>query len=113
MYNKYRNKKKTIGCKTFDSTREAKRYATLRLLEEAGEILNLRTQVKFELIPTQKDPETGKVIERAASYIADFVYVDRLTDKTVVEDAKGYRTDLYKLKRKMMLHKYGIRIKEV
>ena len=111
--NKYHNRKTTIGSTTFDSTKEARRYATLRLLEEAGEITDLRTQVKYEVIPVQKDPETGKVIERAAHYIADFVYTDRMTGETVVEDTKGYRTKEYILKRKLMLKEHGIRIKEV
>lgn len=111
--NKYHNHKTTVGSVTFDSTKEARRYATLRLLEEAGEIADLRTQVKYELIPAQKDPETGKVIERAAHYIADFVYTDRLSGETVVEDVKGYRTKEYILKRKLMLQKYGIQVKEV
>lgn len=110
--NKYRNTKTEVDGIKFDSLKEARRWKTLRLLEETGEIVGLQRQVKFVLIPSQKDPETGKVIEREASYVADFVYVDRFTDQTIVEDAKGYKTPEYILKRKMMLWRYGIQIKE-
>lgn len=90
------------------------------MLEQAGEIRDLKRQVKFELIPAQFEPDTltktgkpkrGKCIERAVCYYADFVYTEN--GETVVEDAKGIRTDTYKIKRKLMLYKYGIRIKEV
>jgi hypothetical protein len=92
--------------------READRYLELRVMEREGKIWNLQMQVPFELIPAQKDEKTGKVIERAVTYVADFTY---WTDsKTfVVEDAKGYRTEVYKIKKKLMLHVHGIRIREV
>lgn len=105
---KYGNKK--IG--SFDSKKEWRRYSDLLLFEKAGIISGLQTQVTFELLPTQLD-ENGKVIERKISYIADFVYVDCKTGKTIVEDAKGFRTKDYIIKRKLMLHLKGIRIKEV
>ena len=70
----------------FDSKREAKRAAELRLLERAGEITNLHFQVQYVLIPAQY--EGGKCVERACTYEADFVYVR--DGKTVVEDAKGF-----------------------
>ena len=78
-------------------------------MERAGEIDNLERQVKFELIPTQK--KNGKVLERACSYVADFVYNEN--GEQVVEDTKGIRTEAYKIKRKMMRWLYGIEIKEV
>lgn len=100
---------------TFDSTKEAKRYSELRLLERAGKIKDLQMQVKFELIPAQRID--GKVVERACTYIADFVYTDTATGKTIVEDVKGYRDGgayrLFTLKRKLMLYVHGIQIKEV
>ncbi len=111
---KYNAKKVTVDGITFDSKKEAKRYCELKLLERAGEIKNLRRQVRFELTPVFKD-YSGKVIERESSYIADFVYEQVLPmglTKTVVEDVKGVETDVYKLKRKLMLDKYGIRIRE-
>lgn len=105
---KYGNKK-TNG---YDSKREAKRADMLRLMEKGGEISDLREQVAYELIPRQVDAH-GKVIERACSYIADFVYVLTSTGQTVVEDAKGHRTRDYVMKRKLMLSVHGIRVREV
>lgn len=106
---KYGNKKVVLDGHIFDSQREANRYAELKLLERAGEISNLRLQVPFELIPAQRK-RNGKV-ERSCKYIADFVYYRR--GIWVVEDAKGDRTDVYIIKRKLMLEKYGIEIEEV
>lgn len=107
---KYGNRKVTRNGETYDSVKEADRHATLKLLERAGEISNLQRQVKFELLPAQKDNRTGKLIERAVSYVADFTYYDE--DFFIVEDVKGFKTPEYKLKRKMMLYFHGIRIKE-
>lgn len=109
-WTKYNNKKITVDGQKFDSKKEANRYKELKLLEKAGEIQDLRTQVKFVLIPSQRD-ENGKLIERECSYKADFKYEEGL--KTVVEDVKGYRTKEYIIKRKLMLYQYGIRIREV
>lgn len=108
---KYHNRKIKVDGMTFDSKLEARRFQELKLLERAGEIKDLCCQIKFELIPSQR--VNGKVIERAVSYVADFVYEDKATGKTVVEDTKGFKTKDYIIKRKLMLHKYGIRIKEV
>lgn len=88
----------------FDSKHEAKRYQELRLLEQAGEITNLRLQVPFELIPKSK---YGMPIR----YIADFMYNDR-NGQLIVEDAKGVKTPVYRLKRRMMAEIYNIEIKE-
>ena len=109
MNRKYGNTKYDMDGITFDSKREANRWAELKLLERAGEIQNLRRQVSFELIPSQR--ENGKVIERPVNYVADFVYMEN--GKMVVEDTKGFRTKDYIIKRKLLLHEYGIRIKEV
>lgn len=117
---KYGSKKVTIDGIVFDSKKEANRYCELKLLERAGRIKNLELQKPFELIPTQREPETmtktgkvkqGKVIEQSVKYIADFVYTEN--GKTVVEDTKGYKTKDYIIKRKLMLYVYGIKIKEV
>lgn len=89
----------------FDSKREAQRYAELRVLERAGEISNLRIQVPYELIPKQD-------AERPVYYIADFVYLDH-DGEEIVEDVKGVKTPVYIIKRKLMLHRYGIKIQEV
>lgn len=109
-WTKYNNKKITVDGQIFDSKKEANRYKELRLLEKAGVIKNLSRQVKFVLIPSQRD-ENGKVVERECSYKADFKYEEGI--KTVVEDVKGFRTKEYIIKRKLMLYQYGIRIREV
>lgn len=110
MVSKYRNRKVTRNGETYDSMKEAQRHSVLKLLERAGKISNLQRQVKFELLPAQRDKRTGKVIERACSYIADFTYYDG--EFFIVEDTKGFKTPEYKLKKKMMLYFHGIRIKE-
>ena len=111
MPSKYGNMKTTLNGVKFDSQKEAQRYATLRLLERAGRITNLQRQVKFVLIPAQRD-ERGKLLERECSYVADFVYFDCALGKRVVEDTKGFRTDTFKLKKKMMLWFHGVQITE-
>ena len=95
----------------FDFKKEARRYSELLLLERTGAIHNLKTQVKYVLIPSQRDPVTGKVIERECAYKADFVYTEN--GETVVEDTKGFRTKDYIIKRKLMLQVHGIRIREI
>lgn len=92
------------------SKKEHDRAGQLRLLQQAGLISDLREQVSFTVIPTQRDAD-GKLIETCTRYIADFVYKDR-EGNTVVEDTKGFRTPEYIMKRKLMLKEYGIRIKE-
>lgn len=96
---------------TFDSKKEFLRYRELKLLEKNRMITGLERQVSFELIP--KQVENGRVVERAVKYIADFTYYEN--GKLVVEDVKSpaTRTDVYKIKRKLMLHKLGIRIREI
>ena len=105
---KYHNRKVTRDGESFDSVKEYRRFCELRLLEKAGAVTDLRRQVKFELIPAQRID--GKVAERACSYVADFVYVEN--GQQVVEDAKGMRTQEYRLKRKLMLWVHGIQIRE-
>lgn len=97
----------------YDSKKEAKRAAELKLLEKAGVISNLQEQVVYELIPAQYRIVNGKkkCIERAIKYIADFQYVEN--GNTVVEDVKGFRTDVYRIKKKLMLYFHDIQIKEV
>ena len=107
---KYRNCPTVLDGIRFDSKAEAQRYAELLLLLRAGIIKELRRQVKFVLIPTQRD-EQGKLLERERAYIADFVYLR--DGEKIVEDVKGVRTEVYKLKKALMLERYGIRITEV
>ena len=109
--NKYYARKCCLDGIEFDSNHEMQRYAQLKMLQRAGKISDLKLQVSFELVPRQ-DNICGKMLERPVRYIADFVYKDE-AGNTVVEDAKGKRTKEYIIKRKLMLYKYRIRIREV
>ena len=119
--NKYGNHRVFRYGQWFDSEHEADRYLELLMLQRGGVISDLQTQVPFELIPTQREPDTvgkrggikqGKCIEKSCVYYADFVYKDA-NGNVVVEDAKGMKTEAYKIKRKLMLWVYGIRVIEV
>lgn len=102
---KYRNVQTAIGKKVFSSKKEAKRYQELLIMEKAGLIHDLMTQVSYELIPKQEG-------ERNCIYVADFVYKTQF-GTLKVEDAKGFRTKDYVIKRKLMLWLKNIRIQEV
>jgi hypothetical protein len=108
---KYNNHKVRCCGETFDSMLECERYKYLKVLEQQKVISNLQRQVKYVLLPSQKDSRTQKTIEREITYLADFVY--EKGSQTIVEDVKGLRTDVYKIKRKLMLYFHNIRIKEV
>lgn len=107
-YNKYGNKKTYVGGIKFDSKREVARWIELRQLERFGKIHGLQRQVKYELIPANRRKD-GK-LERAVNYYADFQYEQ--FGYVVVEDVKGLRTPEYVIKRKLMLDRYGIEIRE-
>ncbi|MCI6672413.1 MAG: DUF1064 domain-containing protein [Prevotella sp.] len=115
-----RNKYGNIRTARHDSRKESRRAAVLSLLEKKGTITDLREQVRFELIPAQYEvisiggTRKRKCIERACTYIADFVYLNEQGEQ-VVEDVKSpiTRTKEYIIKRKLMLFVYGIRVKEV
>lgn len=109
---KYGAKKVTIDGITFDSIKEAARWRELKYHVMGKIITDLKRQEPYMLIPPQFD-ENGRLIERAVYYVADFVYTDIKTGKTVVEDTKGVKTKDYIIKRKLMLERYGIRIREV
>lgn len=87
----------------FDSHKEYIRWCELRLLERGHKISDLKRQVRFELIPKQDG-------EMACYYVADFTYYQN--GEFIVEDVKGCKTDVYKLKKKLMLWRHGIKIKE-
>ena len=110
-----RSKFRNVKSAGYDSRKEKKRADTLKLLERAGEIRNLKEQVPFELIPAQYLTIGGKkkCLERSCKYIADFVY--EKNGETIVEDTKSpiTRTPAYIIKRKLMLHLFNIQIKEV
>lgn len=104
---KYRAKKTVVDGITFDSRKEADRYLVLKGMEEDGSIEDLRRQVRYELIPAF---DVDGRHYRPVSYVADFVY--REDGREVVEDVKGMRTDVYRLKSKLFARRYGMSIKE-
>lgn len=124
MKRKYGNKKVSVGGMTFDSRREAERYLVLLDAERRGEISGLECQPTWELVPNQyttetvqlktKTKEVQRLVERKIEYTADFRYVKN--GETVVEDVKISKSLLPKefvLKRKLLLWRHGIRVREV
>lgn len=111
--NKFNAQKVTWYGETFDSKKEAERYLVLKDMERRGEIFALQRQKEFLLIPKQERPDGST--EHPVKYKADFVYTK--DNKVVVEDVKGYKKgpayNVFVIKRKLMLQKYGIAVKEV
>ena len=106
---KYNNNKTEYQGLKFDSVREKNRYIHLKELENKGEIKNLELQKKYELQESFK--LNGKTI-RAINYICDFYYIDQ-NGTEHIEDSKGVRTDVYKIKKKLFEYKYQKNIEEV
>ncbi|TDO92331.1 uncharacterized protein DUF1064 [Halanaerobium saccharolyticum] len=107
--NKYNNKKPLVDGIKFDSKKEARFYENLKLLKAAGEVKEFELQPKFVLLEKNKDRVTGRGIK----YIADFkiTYSDGSVE---VVDVKGHKTQVYKLKKKLLLAKYpDINFREV
>lgn len=99
---KYHSKKCFCAARHLhDSKKEAARCNELHMLEKAGVISDLKVQKKFELIPSQKFKTMPN--ERPCSYIADFTYFK--DGVFIIEDAKGYRTSEYIIKRKLLKQK--------
>lgn len=103
---KYKNKAAVVGGVRFASQKEATHWIYLRALLGAGKIAALRRQVCYPLV-------VGGVKIFPRGYYADFVYVDVASGREVVCDAKGYRTEVYRAKRNLMLACHGITILEV
>lgn len=99
---KYKAVKTTVDGIEFASKREAARYQQLKLLEKSGEITKLELQPKFPIFIGGK---------QVFSYLADFQYMDGR--RRVIEDVKGVRTPLYRLKKRCVEAYYGIEIFEV
>ena len=107
---KYNNNKIKYQGLTFDSQKEFEYYLILKDKEKRGLVFNLKRQVPLEIQPAFTD-KTG-VKQRAITYKADFVYTDRLSGKERYIDVKGFRTEVYKLKKKLLAYK-NIIIEEV
>lgn len=101
--NKYGNKRVWEDGIEFASKLERDRYIQLKLLQKAGEIKDLKTQVQYVLQPAFE--KRGKKY-RPITYIADFEYYNVKTRQVIVEDTKGKETDVFRNKRKMFEYKY-------
>ena len=107
---KYHSKKVIIDGIKFDSKKESEEYLRLKVLEKQGLIKDLELQKEYLL--QDKFVINGKT-RRKITYRADFVYYDVREKKQHVIDVKGFRTELYKLKKKLFEYKYGVEIEEV
>lgn len=116
---KYMAKAARIDGHTFDSQGEARRYLYLKDLLDKNIIQDLEMQKKYVLIPSQYEEGTitkrgtfkrGKIIERECAYYADFEYT--YNGKRITEDFKGLRLEAYKIKKKLLLWRFNIRIHE-
>lgn len=115
---KYGNKKTTVDGIEFDSKKEAKRWGELQVLLKAGRITEIERQVMFELAPSVKFSTSPRATP-TLRYVADFVYFEHYGNagetklwRSVVEDAKGFRTADYKIKRHLMLAVHKIEVSE-
>lgn len=102
--NKYFNKKVIVDGIKFDSRKEADRYLELKLLNKLGLIKELELQKVFVLQPKYIN-NNGEHI-RAITYKSDFFYYDNKKEQYIVEDTKGFKTDVYKLKKKLFEYVY-------
>lgn len=101
---KYRNKKTEVDGYTFDSKKEAARYVELKYLETEGVITGLTLQPKYHCTVNNK---------KVCTYVADFEYTTTADMKMHVEDVKGFKTDVYKLKKKLVEALYNLTIEEI
>lgn len=108
QYNKYRNKKVIIDGIKFDSKKEGDRYKELKQMEAQGIITGLSLQKTYELQPKYKLNDKSV---RSITYKADFTY--QRNGETIVEDVKGMKTDVYKIKKKLFEFKYKTEIREI
>ena len=101
---KFSSVKTIIDGHAFDSKKEAKYYSELKIREKAGEIKELKLQPRFLL---QNGFSYNGKRYRKIEYIADFEYFDVTENNRVVVDVKGYKTDVYQIKKKLFLNEYG------
>jgi hypothetical protein len=110
---KYHNRKTEVDGIVFDSQKEALYYQELKLLQRAGEVVNIELQPKFELIPPYVNDAGNKI--RATYYRADFKveYKDGHIEIIDIKPSASFKTKEYRLKKKMFEYKYSMVIKEV
>ncbi|AHV96141.1 DUF1064 domain-containing protein [Paenibacillus sabinae] len=112
LKHKYGAVKTVVGDIVFDSKKEARRYKELMLMKRAGIVTDVQLQPVYELVPKFTHKATGEKI-RAVTYKGDFL-VTYADGRQEIEDAKGMKTEVYKLKRKLFMNKYPeLTIKEV
>ncbi len=96
---------------TFENKKEARRYMELLLMKKSGMISDLKYKVPYLLLDGYI--KNGSII-RPITYIADFVYIDEMYKKTIIEDLKEQRKEDYKIKLKMLIAKYPeLEVKEL
>jgi len=101
---KYKAKKVKLDGYTFDSKKEAARYGQLKGMLAMGVIEQLEVHPRYPL-------EVNGVL--ICTYVADFRYVVVMGRSMIVEDVKGFRTDVYRLKKKLMKAVLSIEVQEV
>lgn len=101
--NKFNAKKTQLDGFVFDSQMESRRYIELKILEKVGKIKNLEMQKRY-ILEVQG--------QKIGSYLADFVYEKVPEGEVVIEDVKGFRTALYRWKKKHVEAQYGIPVTE-
>ena len=94
---KYYSRKVTIDGIVFASKLEGTRFLQLKMLQQAGEIENLKLQPEFQIFKGWVDPKTGEK-HRSKFYVGDFMYLDKRSHCWIVEDTKGMETDVFRLK---------------
>lgn len=107
---KYKNKKVIYDGIEFDSQKEGNYYLKYKTMQDLGIIKDLKIQPVYELQPSFK--LNGKTYKKI-TYRADFSYVSVEDNKIHIIDVKGFKTDIYKLKKKLMAYKYKLEIEEV
>ena len=114
---KYGAKPMVVDGIRFDSTKEARRYRELRLLEKAGHIRDLELQPRFPIVVVEvgRPGDVVRELKTCGYYTADFRYVDAETAAVIVEDVKSgpTKTAAYRLRKKLVEAIHGVRIVEV
>ena len=110
MKSKYNAKKTIIDGIKFDSKKEGAYYLKLKQLEKAGMITDLKLQVPFQWVETHSNLDQAIHFKR--KYIADFTCIDYNKDLCII-DVKGYKTEVYKKKKKIVEKIFNIIITEV
>lgn len=113
MRSKYGAVKTTVDGVTFASKAEARRYQELRLLEKAGEVTELELQPKFPIYVSINGRSRHMGDKPVCTYVADFRYRFGPTGILMIEDVKGMKTPVYRLKKKMVEAQYGVEIIEI